>query len=49
MIYLFVFVTRYIDIFWNFSSIYNWIFKIYYLITTFYTVYLIVFKYRESY
>lgn len=49
LIYAFVFSTRYLDIFWNFSSIYNWIFKIYYLVTTFYTIYLIAFRLRDSY
>lgn len=37
------------DIFWNFSSVYNWVFKIYYLATTFYTIYLIAFKFKDSY
>lgn len=49
LIYAFVFMTRYLDIFWNFESIYNWLFKIYYLVTTFYTIYLIAFKYSDSY
>ncbi|CAL5989868.1 ER_lumen protein retaining receptor [Hexamita inflata] len=49
MMYAFVFMARYVDIFWNFSSWYNWFFKIFYLGTTFYTIYLIAFKYHDSY
>lgn len=49
LIYAFVFLTRYVDIFWNFSSLYNWAFKIYYLAITGYTIYLIAFRYSHSY
>lgn len=49
LIYAFVFTTRYLDIFWNFASLYNWMFKIFYLVTTYYTIYLIAFKFNDSY
>lgn len=49
LIYAFVFMTRYFDIFWNFSSIYNWLFKVFYLATTFMTIYYVAFRYKESY
>mgnify|MGYP001113597247 CR=1 FL=1 len=49
LIYAFVFITRYVDIFWNFTSLYNWIFKVFYLTTTFATIYYIAFKYKDTY
>ena len=34
-----VFACRYLDIFWNFASLYNWLMKIIYLVTSFSIVY----------
>jgi hypothetical protein len=47
--YALVFVTRYLDIFWNFSSLYNSIMKIVFLGTSFAIIYFIRMKYRHSY
>jgi hypothetical protein len=47
--YALVFVTRYLDIFWNFSSLYNTIMKLVFLATSFAIIYFMRFKYRHSY
>lgn len=39
MLYCVVFCCRYLDIFWNFWSIYNWVMKIVFLLTSFTIVY----------
>ena len=49
VLFAIVWVTRYLDIFSNFFSVYNTIFKIIYLVTSFYTIYLISKKYRPTY
>jgi ER lumen protein retaining receptor len=48
-LYLLVFLTRYVDIFWNFISIYNTIMKIIFIGTTAATVYLMRFRYNHTY
>jgi ER lumen protein retaining receptor len=48
-LYLLVFVTRYVDLFWNWSSYYNVAMKCIYLLATSYTIYLIRFKFVASY
>jgi len=47
--YALVFLTRYLDIFWNFISVYLIIMKFIYLSSSFYIVYLIRYKYKASY
>ncbi|KAH0572177.1 ER lumen protein retaining receptor [Spironucleus salmonicida] len=49
LLYGIVFSSRYFDLLWNFGSLYNTILKIYYLATTFYTIYLIAFKHADTY
>jgi len=49
VLYAIVFVTRYVDIFWNTLSIYNTIMKVIFLASTFATIYLIQFKYKHTY
>ena len=44
-----VFATRYIDLFWNFSSLYNSVMKVIFLTATIATVYLMRFKYSHTY
>lgn len=50
-LYLLVFVTRYMDIFWNFSSLYNTLFKLFYLCASASIVYTIRYTqpYRSTY
>lgn len=48
-LYLLVFLTRYVDVFWNFHSIYNSILKVLFVITTSCIVYLIRVKTKSSY
>eukprot|EP01103_Thecamoeba_quadrilineata_P006471 TRINITY_DN16197_c0_g1_i1.p1 TRINITY_DN16197_c0_g1~~TRINITY_DN16197_c0_g1_i1.p1 ORF type:complete len:225 (+),score=12.52 TRINITY_DN16197_c0_g1_i1:32-676(+) len=48
-LYALVFVTRYIDIFYNFMSIYNWILKIIFLGSTFTIIYMIRVPYNHTY
>ena len=49
LLYAVVFCARYFDIFWNFASMYNYALKIFYLSTTFYTIYLIAFRHADTY
>lgn len=48
-LYLTVFVTRYLDLFYNFASIYNWIMKIVFISATATIIYLMRKKYRVTY
>jgi ER lumen protein retaining receptor len=51
-LYALVFVTRYLDLFdihLNFLSFYNFFLKLVFLATSIYTVYLIRFRYRNTY
>eukprot|EP01116_Phalansterium_solitarium_P021451 TRINITY_DN6670_c0_g1_i2.p2 TRINITY_DN6670_c0_g1~~TRINITY_DN6670_c0_g1_i2.p2 ORF type:complete len:200 (+),score=0.81 TRINITY_DN6670_c0_g1_i2:61-600(+) len=48
-LYALVFVTRYLDLFYNFLSLYNTLMKIFYLLATFGIIYLMRFKYKASY
>merc|ERR1712146_35413 len=43
MLYVLVFVTRYLDLFWNFNSLYNWVMKVIFISTSVYIVYLMKF------
>eukprot|EP01069_Polyplicarium_translucidae_P012939 Polyplicarium_translucidae@DN667_c0_g1_i1.p1 len=43
-VYLVVFVARYLDLFWNFVSIYNTVMKIVFICSTTYLIYLMRFK-----
>ena len=42
-------MTRYVDLFWNYSSYYNVIMKLIFLSTSLYTVYLIGWRFRATY
>ena len=44
-----VFCTRYVDLFWNFVSMYNTVMKIIFITTSLYTCYLIAVRYRATY
>ncbi|XP_035694762.1 ER lumen protein-retaining receptor 2 [Branchiostoma floridae] len=44
-----VFITRYLDLFTNFISVYNSVMKIIYLLTSLGTVYLMYFKFKATY
>jgi len=48
-IYAIVFTTRYLDIFWNFNSLYNTTMKLIFLAATYGVLYLMYFKYRHTY
>jgi len=48
-LYALVFVTRYLDIFWNFISLYLTSMKLIFLGSTFYIIYLIRYKYKATY
>lgn len=50
-LYFLVFITRYVDLFYNFSSLYNYIMKIIFILTSFLVCYFMKFKspYKESY
>jgi ER lumen protein retaining receptor len=44
-----VFVTRYLDLFTNFYSVYNTVLKVVFLASTAYTIYLITHRHRATY
>jgi len=50
-LYALVFITRYLDLFWNFASMYNWVMKIVFIASSCAIVYLMGFKspYKETY
>lgn len=48
ILYVVVFVTRYLDVFVTFSSFYLTFMKIFYLASTGYTVYLMTYKYQKT-
>jgi ER lumen protein retaining receptor len=48
-LYLLVFVTRYLDLAWNFESAYNTVMKLFFLGATGATVFLMRFKYAHTY
>eukprot|EP00954_Amorphochlora_amoebiformis_P015676 1230355-Amorphochlora_amoeboformis.AAC.1 len=43
LLYVLVFVTRYLDLFWNFNSIYNSVMKLIFVSTSVYIVYMMMF------
>ena len=49
ILYLLVFITRYLDLFSNFVSVYDTAMKIFFIIIGIITVYLICFRYSNSY
>ena len=49
ILFAIVWITRYLDLFWNFTSLYNTFFKIIYISTSLYTIYLISKKFRATY
>ncbi|ETO11196.1 hypothetical protein RFI_26182 [Reticulomyxa filosa] len=50
-LYALVFCCRYLDLFWNFWSIYNWIFKVIFITTSIIIIYWMKFKdpYKKTY
>jgi len=48
-LYALVFITRYLDIFWNFLSLYLTFMKLFFLASSVYVVYLIRYKYKATY
>lgn len=48
LLYLLVFLTRYVDLLWTFFNTYNTIFKITYILTSLYTIYLLLKVYPRS-
>mmetsp|Transcript_20 Transcript_20/g.44 ORF Transcript_20/g.44 Transcript_20/m.44 type:complete len:224 (+) Transcript_20:105-776(+) len=48
-LYVLVYATRYLDVFWNFLSLYNTVFKIVFLAVSIMTVYLMRFRYAHTY
>eukprot|EP00735_Rhodelphis_limneticus_P003490 TRINITY_DN14968_c0_g1::TRINITY_DN14968_c0_g1_i1::g.25803::m.25803 TRINITY_DN14968_c0_g1::TRINITY_DN14968_c0_g1_i1::g.25803 ORF type:complete len:217 (-),score=19.96,sp/Q5XHA2/ERD21_XENTR/57.82/6e-84,ER_lumen_recept/PF00810.13/1.5e-57,PQ-loop/PF04193.9/0.1,PQ-loop/PF04193.9/0.22,PQ-loop/PF04193.9/5.8e+03,ICMT/PF04140.9/1.9e+03,ICMT/PF04140.9/0.047 TRINITY_DN14968_c0_g1_i1:409-1059(-) len=49
ILYAVVFTCRYLDIFWNFSSMYNYILKLFFLGSSYTIVYQMKTKYKHSY
>jgi ER lumen protein retaining receptor len=49
ILFALVFVTRYLDLFTHFISLYNTIMKIFYLSSSFGTIYLIYVKFKATY
>lgn len=48
ILYLIVFITRYLDLFVTFYSLYNFILKIFFITSTLYTIYLIAYKHKMT-
>lgn|SRR3989338_3747027 len=48
-LYAVVFVTRYVDMLWNISSMYNWLLKLFFLATTFTSIYVMRTRLRHTY
>lgn len=49
MLFALVFITRYLDLFTSFISIYNTSMKIFFLLSTFATLFLVFFKFKATY
>ncbi len=49
LLYAIVFICRYLDLFTHFVSLYNSVMKIIYLVSTYFTLYLIYRKFRATY
>lgn len=49
VLYVIIFTTRYLDIFWNTLSLYNTVMKLIFLASSYAIVYLMQYKYRHSY
>ena len=49
VLFALVFTTRYLDLFTNFVSLYNSLMKIFYLVSSYTTVYLMHRKFKASY
>jgi ER lumen protein retaining receptor len=49
LLYAIVFTCRYLDLFTHFVSLYNSVMKIIYLVSTFFTLYLIYRKFKATY
>ncbi|KAL1411622.1 endoplasmic reticulum retention protein [Vanrija albida] len=47
-LYLTVFLSRYLDLFWAFHSLYNTLMKLFFIGATAYTLYLMKFRYRAT-
>lgn len=49
VLFAIVFITRYLDLFTNFVSIYNTVMKVFFLVSSFGTVYLMYIKFKATY
>ena len=49
VLFALVFITRYLDLFTNFVSVYNTVMKVFFIVAACTTVYLIFFKFRATY
>merc|ERR1719399_1224961 len=49
ILYLTVFVARYLDLFFSFVSLYNTLMKCFFIASSAYTVFLIIVQYKSSY
>ncbi|CAK7893978.1 ER lumen protein-retaining receptor [[Candida] anglica] len=47
-LYVLVFVTRYLDLFTKYISLYNTLMKLFFLVSSIYTVYLMTYKYEKT-
>jgi len=49
VLYALIFITRYLDLFWKWVSVYNTLMKIFFITSSCYIIYLIVVKFRYVY
>ncbi|KAG8903546.1 endoplasmic reticulum retention protein [Tulasnella sp. 403] len=47
-LYALVFITRYLDLFWSYVSLYNTVMKLFFVSTSLYIIYLMRFKFRAT-
>ncbi|KAG2015339.1 HDEL sequence binding protein [Coprinopsis cinerea AmutBmut pab1-1] len=48
-LYVLVFITRYLDLFWRYVSLYNTVMKIFFIASSIYVLYLMKIKYRPTF
>ena len=49
MLFAIVFITRYLDLFTSFISVYNTVMKVFFLVSSMGTVYLMYMKFKATY
>ena len=49
MLFALVFITRYLDLFTSFISVYNTVMKVFFLVSSMGTVYLMYMKFKATY